>query len=903
MTRYIDTIRRLYIKNELNSNKGRKILETKARVFKISNEDAKKLEEEIIEKYNRLEEFAVTLIEANDEFELYEEDKQEVYEFALELGLTEEDANFIIKKFEDEIEDCESHIENVKCNIEIEQKQKCNDEKNSSEQIKNGLCTEEISGIEITYFSNFDEYKNIAYVNEVIEKSYLEFSQRLCKIPSRLNFTYEKVFGIYSETVIEGIKELQIYLLNEDLIVDTIDIDTMINFLCRIDFIKEFCEAIEVINTQASINMNIASAMNSTGSGNSMIFGNVATVVTYNTIAGVFNGVRDEIKSSKFKSKIDQAVYPIIIEGASQLVSMLLKETIEKFNYMKGIGAYKGSVDIEKLNENKREVESILSNLNRRTKAISKEEEIDKLKYVISKYPFKGDIFKRLLKLIGNDKENKIKVLGLSYKLLSNLTEFNEINQIYISEMTELYIREANNIKNEKDNNIIISKLNKIREKNNLHDSNIIANVECDIFGKIITKIDVTDLSEDTKVGMYSYFLENNKNREISKLAKELEEFMDKYQITSYYYNYDLDIIGTLVCANIKDKTFDERVEALKRGYETIRKRTCDNETKALIARNLRNAVNIDDEKCFAIEKSIIGSIISATEKEKTDIQLVDNILNLYSSIDKKLFGNNFKCCIEEDFNTGRILSNVEQQIKDISDKILFVNYESTLVFTPKNGFVIGAKSIYSSKWNTILKYSDILSIDYTVESFVDSSGDILELPSIKINTLGNKKYELETFYIQEVDFLTAFIHQIIKFTNNKIKLIDNANSMVEVIFEKNIHITRDGQKVDKYNAIELSSLIDTLQEYESTFIWMKGQDEWITLGQFIIDNNIKVENEKKENISLNEKDIYLIENGVQSGPYKLNSIFKRPIDTETTYMWYEGLSDWITVSEFITNA
>lgn len=801
--KYIETIRRMYIKDELNSKKGKKILATKARVFKISEEDAQAIEEDVVNKFNELEVFISELLEENDDMELYEEDYEEIYEFAVELGLGEEDADYVIDGFldEDDNQDKEESSNYTSDEIavevlEVDNKDEIENNKVEEDTTNNKIkyLEQKIGKINIEFYKNYEDYKYVVYVNEFIEKAYIDFSEKMCSIKNRTEFTYDRVNKLYQDTIISRINDLHVYMLNERIISDDVSIQTLIRFLTRDDLIEEFIEGMKSINS--NINSNLQAIRSSSSGSNSIMVGNVVTMAAVSAVTGVFNSAKNGIKNTSYKSEVDKLVYPMIIEQVEYMINEMLKFTLERIPHLQGYGTLKLDVDIESFNKDKKTVEIMFNNLNKLTKKLDKDEEINKLINAIKIYPFKAEIFIRLINLVENDSD-KEEIICIGNRLLSGLSEESLLNNKLIKYIKKLYTINVTEIKEKYDIKEIKEKLQGIREKYSIND-NLATTIELRYLNVILTCDNGRNLSDETKQELYRILIINNLNIGVEELKAKLNSFMNKYSITTYYFGYDLDYYGTVVAADIKNDKFDERCNYLERGYKTIKNRKIDKNLKAVILKDLREKVNISWKIALEKELSIIGEVISATKDENRMFKLYKDSIKLYKSLGDNPFGKGFNCRDYKYFDTGRILNNHVEKLNQLNDLELFCVKKPNAIINPKEGMVINCKSIVTSDYseNKLIQIKDITEIVYELKIYKSDEGEISNYRQLSIKT-SSEKVKLNTYYVNDLDKFATFLYDFIILTGNRVSFIDSVNKVKE---DKQKIIDVEGELNNKFN-------------------------------------------------------------------------------------------------------
>ncbi|MCG4734588.1 hypothetical protein L0M92_13365, partial [Casaltella massiliensis] len=84
-----------------------------------------------------------------------------------------------------------------------------------------------------------------------------------------------------------------------------------------------------------------------------IVYGDVGSIIAYNSINGIFNGISNGLKKAKFKSELDKVIYSFILNQVEYLVNTLIEETYKSLMNMKQAGLYKGYTDIYKMKSNK----------------------------------------------------------------------------------------------------------------------------------------------------------------------------------------------------------------------------------------------------------------------------------------------------------------------------------------------------------------------------------------------------------------------------------------------------------------------------------------------------------------------------------------------------------------------
>ncbi|CEQ11107.1 Uncharacterised protein [[Clostridium] sordellii] len=794
--KYVETLKRIYIKGELNSKKGEKILKAKARICNLSEEHSQNLKEEVILNFEELENFITDLMESNEGLELYDEDITEIYEFSKDLNLTQEDAKHFIDKLT-----LDNTINQIQNKIE------------ESEEIKSeNFEVIFIDNIELKHPKNINIYKPIIYINEVIEESHINFSEEILKLKNRFDFTYNNVMKIYKYTVIDEIYKLHTYFLKENLICDEIDSNTVVKILCgRIDLIEGFCQSINEINNEAMDKMELMKYINKIeGSNKSIVYGDVGSIIAYNSINGIFNGISNGLKKAKFKSELDKVIYSFILNQVEYLVNTLIDETYKSLMNMKQAGLYKGYTDIYIMKSNKQESEALIENMNKIKDTMSEDEKICKIVCALEKYPFNENAYIELTNLLSKDDiYNKLTILKLADESLKGLKGFEIIKPIYESIEKEIYITEMSNIKINQDINAIKNCVHEIINKYNICDPNIIALTEYEKFGDIISDINKSILSEETKEKMYSMFLNKNLDCGLVELNKHLNEFMIEYNILSYYIYKDIEIIGTVVSNIELDYNNKELRRILEDGYNTVYNRNCKLDLKIEIITDLRKKCKIHNDIAFEIEESLFGQLISATKEDLFYIKIERDALKLYKDLGKNPFGYKFTCCKDSEFSTGKFLNNNYKKIKQNQDKPLF-----SYIKNSKEGFVITRKSIISSYENKIVNIKDIQSIVYKNTPYKDSYGKILYYESIQIKTNKNKTIELDITNIDKKDAFVEFLYKLLQLNKIDISLenLINKSKTNEIELDSEISLTTDSVESEIEESEYSSKDIDKIE-------------------------------------------------------------------------------------------
>ncbi len=779
--KYIETVKRIYIKGELDTKKGRKILDAKIKVFNLSKEEAEKIENKLIEKYNSLEEFILDLIDTNDKDILTNDDIDEIYEFAQDLELSSEETNYLLDKVDNNGEESQQLDKDTDI-IEVDK----------TDSFFNVVT---IGNLEFKHAKNIKDYKVAMKIYSKIDESYVEFAKCISKISDRKMFTYSYISEIYSNTVLKQIIDLHPLMIKEKFIDLDMSIEMLVSLLCKTEYISEFCKIIKQGNDNFNNNVELMKKVNkySRATSNSMAYGNVGSILLYNGVSSLLNSASDGIKNIKFKSEQDKIMYSYIREAMEVFIYELFNDTCNNLKILIMSNEQKNHIHLEWMQKEKEWVENVNKNLDSTKTLISKEDQINKLVECINRYPFNEDSYLRLYDLL-EDTDLKIKLIGFAYDMIPNIQDGVKLHKLYIENMTQVYSREVNNIINNNSKNEWKELFYNVRKKFNIND-NISIYVEIDYLGEVISDVNKKNTSLNTKRYIYEKFLMHNKELSLDTLRVRLNEFMQEYNISNYYIEHDIEIIGSIVCGLKLDNSYNNLLE---RGYKIISNRNCSYETKVELSRNLRNCLDIDIKDALKKEVEIFGEIISTTEAEKLLLEIEADILQQYRNLGKDPFGKGITCCDDEGFNIGNVLPpEVIDEFYSGDNTPLFC-MKSTFEYNKKeDGFVIGRNKLYTYKYRCV-DFSEIVSITYKDTPYKNNEGDIVLFSSIFINVNSGEYIELYTNYIENKDRFVKFLLYLLSRTNEEIYLDDKTKRISQD------NISQDEKNETKANILEL---------------------------------------------------------------------------------------------------
>ncbi|OOM11146.1 DUF4339 domain-containing protein [Clostridium saccharobutylicum] len=901
--RYKESIKKAYISGQITSSKTREILNAKAKLFNIDEDQAKAIEDNIISTYSNLENLIIAL--SNDNRLSYQE-FEEIKSISKDLDIEESEVDDIITKLGFTII---KYMDNNKIERMIENN--CKVEKESNFKI--------IEDIKIEYPKDTNKCKHIIYFNEGVEKAYINFTQTLYEIKNKDDFNFRYIKEKYEDTVVNFIKEYYTYLLQNKFIAqDGIEMVTFMNSVSAENVIKNFLQAINELNSNSEYEIQAFKNNSSNSFGNnSIMVGNILQMATYNIGAQIFNGLGSSIQNAHFKSEIDKKIYNHIVDAIPSFIEMCVSTTINNFIYGVNI-LFRDNIreQVEEIINNKEKAKSLIENLKLTRKTNSADENLNLILESIKLYPFIADEYLQLLKILNiKNNSSKLELLQLAYDNLVELNEeekiieaYNEIIQKEYCKKLHKYIR----------NIISIEEINDFKQMYNLKNDAILALAEYSELGKFISNINFDNIDEGSKKILTEQFFIKNKTKNIDEVRKKLADFQRMCCIGKCYFDIELERYGTILSnLNLQDYTIEKKQELLVQAYNSIKKMEEDDDFKITLIKDIRSILNLNKKYVLEEEMKLFGKLMSATQEDETWIKRKQKMLNLYDlfyDIMRDPFGDCFSKCTDKNFTTGRVLNDVITKMRENDDEPIFSCLEKTLVFTPKQGFVISLKSISSYMWDRLILIQDIHSIEYEEEKFVNTQGDISCNVSIRITTLDGRANRLNgIYYLKDMDGFCVFLVKCLQYVNPNIIIIDKTDRLSEVL-DNNIHLTTDGTDIVRVSYIDLLTSDKILKKDSEIFAWKEGLKDWMPLKLFL--KEMSGENKEESNINENAakfeqinidfkgKQIYLGNSEETFGPYQedeiVNVLYRKGFDPKETYIWYEGLENWMSMNEHL---
>lgn len=705
--------------------------------------------------------------------------------------------------------------------------------------------TFEVESCIFEYYSKVEEYKWNVVIIETIENSYYNFSKKLCEFESRYDYNFKNLNSLYQDSVVVNIERLLVKLLNNNLLSDEILIGKLVEQICDRSILQKFCEAVQEMNETTEVMAGIASQISNSGS-NTMMCGNLFTVAAYNTVASVFNNRRESLKNKKYTNKFDEMIFPYLFEALQELVTALYQNSLFQFETLRAYSIYKNEITFEFVNNAKNEVEAILSNLNLRTIPLEKNVELEKLKFLLKKYPFKAEIFIRIINLCDeSDIEKKYQIIKVADKCLNGLKEYSEItkldNKITFLKYQQGIKRISKDLKGEE----LENELRRVAEDTSI-DKNYIALMELSEFKHIYSLVSKDDLQDDVKYELYKMYLEINKDEQLSVLKEKIQDFSNKY-IGGYYLKLDIEIVGCpLICTS--GNNIKENEELIKLGLNTVYNRNCDRATKIDILSNLRKNILISECRYFELEKYTFGEFISMTLEEKNNHQMRQEILEIYEHLEPResYLKGYLKSRLDEKFTTERLLEGIEDEFLNIRDTPLICNADFGKSWGAKEGVVISERHLISCSKDRkeIIPFSSINNIKYNQ---IDSSGEIIiecwlqkKLHYIKLPKIG-------FYFNNDCKELVVLIYSIIKFSNQSVKLIvkDNVfdinviDSKLELYIKSKEELQDNQIKriIDEINLDDELDIMEKKQKIKQLECFGYIVEKWLQHINYLVDN------------------------------------------------------------------
>lgn len=878
------------IKCEINDEKTVSILKSKAKLLGVSKEDADAIIKEVVEVYENLKKLINDM--ANDS-SLTNDDIQEIKSICHDIGIDENDLMELIKNLKYRIEET----------ILIKEK---NEELSDDD---NGLYLSSNFGeITILYPSKIIQCRNVLLFVENIQKEYMKFSELLVSVKDWNKLNYNDLYSFYNESVEKFEINYYDYLLKQKLTTGNgASKEQFIKSISIKELLDEFIDFIEqIMNNKENIVDKFANTEKNSYFGNSVAYGNISEMITYNIGTSILNGISNSIKNANFKSQINKKVYEMIKSAIFKFIENSISKTIESYfliiNYL-----FEDNIrdEIENIINNKEKAKSIIENFKIVKEQNTVENNIDLVKNAIKLYPFFAEEYIKLIDLY-YFKYNIINldICKFAKGILIGLEEESILSEKYYDSIKKTYVNKLNLFNN---NKCSIDELNKFRNEYNFNDDSVISELEYSTLGRIISRVDFEAVDVKIKNDMQRKFLNTNVGESFKDVRKKLDGFQQLYRIYNYDPYYEIDLYGTIITKiNVEDFNLEEKKKLLEYAYNSIKKLSLNGLEKKELIIDIRDILKLNKKYVFEKEKEFFGNRISSNQEDEFWIEKKDSIEKIYDLFiigNDYPFGKHFFKYTDRKFTTGRILNDVIDNMNKDDDTPMFSCVEETLIFTPKQGFVISLKSIYSHSWEKVVLLKDIEMIDYVEEKYVDNDGNIKNTVLIKFILKDGKNRSLDCiYYLQDVDRFVLFLFKYIQCINPNVKIKDSTGRVAEML-QPIIYITQDGEKMNKLSYFNLINSSEILSNSSKYFIWKPGLNNWIRLNEFLgINNESDFVNDKI--INFKDKDIYLkYENGIL-GPYRHNEIldvlYNKAIDVEECFVYYKGMKEWLKIKDYI---
>lgn len=765
-----EKIKSYFFNGELESKKAQLILKKKAKMLSITDVDLNKIITDTIESLDDGINFITELIEINLETgdeALLSDDISEINEYLTGSGFSEDECESLIHYtvtktasnkgidrgvseeanveavFQEETEKIDP-IEPVVKNSKSEELTGINENKNEQTE-KLGKIEKENNQEKNLEIEETQEEKSMfdpvfvrdgtvklsvcqeSFINRIAVNYNLRFANALYNfknalysVNNRTKFTQTFIMNTYQKHIATFMAETFDQFIQIGLVDPTVSQTEFISLVSP--RISEAVNMISEINSKANQNISEFKMYNNRKSSSTTVaFGNLgfmALVGVGNALNKGAESIGNAFRNADYSSSIDQQAYEIISEILENLADEICSNGIRLYDFYANTQDFAHS-KFNEVVERRKKANSVVENIRSQNLQLTNDQKAELLLEQIYKYPHKADLYIELLNIINLTVEDKLIVLnyGLSWvaepyekQLLDNsIYRYNKV--LYNLELKEV-----------SKNKVSVSSLELefLKEKYGIETFDSIE-YEIMLFGQVISDIDINDYLEQTDL------------------------FKDK----------DVFIEYVMTAINGLELSLEEKIKSL---------------------RKLKALDLLDRFSYYKHEIDIFENRISLEETEKAEYNFIDKakvIYDLYAEDEGETlpFGREFRPYWESDFTFGKFINDYSDFHDEYKDKYLFTCREHTWVFSPKTGFVISSKFIYSSNWDNPIELHKIKQVLSIEEEYLDS-GELKKQHKIGIQ-YGDKIYYLITAYLEKQKLFVEFLHELIETYNPLIGIKD----------------------------------------------------------------------------------------------------------------------------------
>lgn len=634
------------------------------------------------------------------------------------------------------------------------------------------------------------------------------FKDNIFAIRGRRSFTKENIRTAFYDSYEELIDYTHAFLTKEGINDNSIDKKPLFETIFGLQCLETLSKQINKVNTMIDNSVSETQILNSIersigiykANSDKTHFKTFAVRSISRDIKAIFEEAQTDYN---LRDNVEQGIYKLILEA----VEFINKCGLANFDiYTEDHGR-----TLNSLLEAKAKTKELLGKYED-GKGVSNEQYIEILKKAIIDYPFFEDTYVALSKAESSNM-NKYKLLNSAIELLNKCGESanNIIEEIENVEKI-LYQEEIRKIDKDAVMDIKRALCEETAQIYKIRDYDTIFETEIEHFGQVISNINISSVSEETRLLAFKRDLYEIKNENYpDEIRKDkIDECKDKYSVRNWdCFKVEYDVFGKSFEGNVfAELDRQDRLTITDYCMKAIKNIVQSGKEKRELLGMLQDR-NIVDKKDFRdIEKEIFGFVIPLNDEEIQEFDFMEKINKIYNEseedikvLDISIKNKKWEIEIPEFY---RLIMTMQADY----EPVIMVYTEDDKTGKKKEGFVVTDRAIYSSYAKRFLKFSEIEEIKLRNYSKV-KKGERISYDGIFAD-IDSRDYKLCSNYMGKKEAFSKVLNKILdayREVNGLAPIQRNTNSIEDsmIIGIDSNNILEGDKNIQEYLKVHLA--------------------------------------------------------------------------------------------------